>query len=87
LGKIRNIAQENFVFLDEIGVLLGIMRRIARSMKGERVYDIKPFFRGSRVTVVGAISQKKVIAMNTIGKSINGEELLKFVQEKLAPKL
>jgi len=56
-------------------------------MKGERVYDIKPFSRASMVTVVGAISQKKVTAMKTIGKSINGEELLKFVQEELAPKL
>jgi len=67
--------------LDELGVLLGIMRRIARSMKGERVYDIKPFSRESRVTVVGAISQKKVIAMKTLGKSMNGEDFLKLVQE------
>ena len=73
---------EKFVFLDEMGVLLGIMRQRARSMKGERVYDIKPFYRGSRVTVVGAISKKKVIAMKTIGKSMNGEEFLKFVQEE-----
>ncbi|MBD0299370.1 MAG: IS630 family transposase [Nitrososphaera sp.] len=85
--KIKNIAPENLVFLDEMGVLLGIMRGRARSMKGERVYDIKPFYRGSRVTVVGAISQKKVIRMKTMGKSINGEEFLKFVQEELAPKL
>jgi len=70
-----------------MGVLLGIMRQKARSMKGERVYDIKPFYRGSRVTVVGAISQKEVIAMNPIGKSMNREEFLKFVQEELAPKL
>ena len=70
-----------------MGVLLGIMRGRARSMKGERVYDIKPFYRGIRVTVVGAISQKKVIAMKTMGKSINGEDFLKFVQEELAPKL
>jgi len=81
LGKIRNLGPINFAYLEEISVLLGIIRRIARSMKGERVYDIKPFSRGSRVTVVGAISQKKVIAMNPIGKSMNGEELLKFVQE------
>jgi len=50
-----------------MGVLLGIMRQGARSMKGEIVYDIKPFYRGNRVTVVGAISQKKVIAIKTIG--------------------
>jgi putative transposase len=63
------------------------MRRIARSMKGEIVYDINPFYRGSRVTVIGAISQKKVIAMKTMGKSMNGEDFLKFVQEELAQKL
>ena len=70
-----------------MGVLIGIMRLIATSMKGERVYDIKPFSRGSRVTVGGAITQKKVIAMKTLGKSMNGEDFLKFVQEELAPKL
>jgi putative transposase len=57
---------ENLVFLDEMGILLGIMRRRARSRKGERVYDIKPFYRGSRVTVVGAISQKKVTGLKQI---------------------
>jgi putative transposase len=31
--------------------------------------------------VVGAISQKKVIAMKTIGKSMKGEDFKKFVQE------
>ncbi|HEY9302248.1 MAG TPA: IS630 family transposase, partial [Phormidium sp.] len=60
--------------MDEMGVLLAIMRQGSRSRKGERVYDIKPFYRGNRVTVVGAISQKKVIAMNPIGKSMNPEE-------------
>ena len=79
--RIKNVAPENLVFLDEMGVLLGIRRGRARSMKGETVYDIKPFYRGSRVTVVGAISQKKVIAMKIMGKSINGEEFLKFMQE------
>ena len=69
------------MFLDKMGVLLGIIRWRGRSMKGEIVYDIKPFYRVSRVTVVGAISQKKVIAMKTIGKSINGEDFLKSVQE------
>ncbi|MEG4801630.1 transposase [Microcoleus sp. ARI1-B5] len=63
------------------------MRSRARSKKGERSYDIKPFYRGSRVTVVGAISNKKVIAMNPMGKSMNGEDFKKFVQEELVPSL
>jgi putative transposase len=85
--KIRDVTPENLVFLDEMGVLLGMMRQIGRSRKGERVYDIKPFYRGSRVTVVGAISEKKVIAMKTMGTSMKGEDFKKFVQEELAPKL
>ncbi|WP_442922173.1 transposase [Microcoleus sp. B4-D4] len=63
-----------------MGVLLGIMRPRARSKKGERSYDIKPFYRESRVTVVGAISNKKVIALKTMEKSLNGEKFKKFVQ-------
>ena len=85
--KIRDVEPENLIFLDEMGVLLGIMRPRARSKKGERSYDIKPFYRGSRVTVVGAISKKNVIAMKTMEKSLNGEEFKKFVQEQLVPKL
>lgn len=85
--KIRDVEPENLIFLDEMGVLLGIMRSRARSKKGERSYDIKPFYRGSRVTVVGAISNKKVIAMKTLEKSMNGENFKKFVQEELVPSL
>ena len=85
--KIRDVEPENLIFLDEIGVWVGIMRPKARSKKGERSYDIKPFYRGSRVTVVGAISNKNVIAMKTREKSLNGEEFKKFVQEQLVPKL
>ncbi|HEY9301846.1 MAG TPA: transposase [Phormidium sp.] len=81
--KIREVEPKNLIFLDEMGVLLGIMRFIARSKKGERSYDIKPFYRGSRVTVIGAITNKKVSAMKTIKKSMNGEEFKKFVQEQL----
>ena len=70
-----------------MGVLLGIMRQAARNKKGERSYHIKPFYRGSRVTVVGAISNKKIIAMKTMEKSMKGEDFKKFVQEQLVTKL
>jgi hypothetical protein len=41
--KIREVEPENLIFLDEMGVLLGIMRPRARSKKGERSYDISHF--------------------------------------------
>lgn len=84
---IRDIAPENLVFLDEMGVLLGMMRERARSEKGERSYDVKPFYRGSRVTVMGAISQKSILAFKVIGKSMNGEEFKEFLTNDLSPQL
>ncbi|WP_342002261.1 hypothetical protein [Chlorogloeopsis sp. ULAP02] len=44
------------VFIDEMGVLLGLTRTHARSLYGQRAYDLKPFYRGAKVTVIGVIS-------------------------------
>ncbi|RCJ42734.1 hypothetical protein A6770_07600 [Nostoc minutum NIES-26] len=60
--KVRDIEPDNLVFLDETGVILGLARTHARSQSGTRVYELKPFYRGAKVTVIGAISIKKVVA-------------------------
>ena len=39
------------------------------------------------MTVVGAITQEKVIAFDIIGKSMKGEDFKKFVKEHLVPDL
>ncbi|MEJ1936854.1 transposase, partial [Nostoc sp. NIES-2111] len=70
-----------------MGVLLGLTRGMGRSKKGDRVYDVKPFYRGSRVTVVGAISNKSILSLKTLGPSMNGEDFKKFVEQELLPKL
>ena len=64
------------VFLDETGVLLGLMRHHARSEKGTRVYDLKPFYRGEKVTVIGAISISKVLAVMTLDKSMDSNAFM-----------
>ncbi|MBN3898536.1 MAG: transposase [Nostoc sp. NOS(2021)] len=68
----KNIDPENLVFIDEMGVLLGLTRTHARSPYGERVYDLKPFYRGAKVTVIGAISLKKVKDVMTMNASMDG---------------
>jgi hypothetical protein len=57
--KVKNIDQNNLVFLDEMGVLLGLKRTHARSRYGSRVYDLKPFYRGAKVTVLVNIKHFK----------------------------
>jgi hypothetical protein len=53
---VKNINPEHLVFLDAMGVLLGLTRTHVRGPHGSRTYDLKPFYRGAKVTVVGAIS-------------------------------
>lgn len=85
--SVRDVVADDLVFVDEMGVLLGLTRGMGRSKKGDRVYDVKPFYRGSRVTVVGAISNKSILSLKTLGPSMNGEDFKKFVEQELLPKL
>ena len=59
--KIKHIEPKNLVFLDETGILLGLSRTYARSQYGTRVYQKKAFYRGAKVTAIGAISMNKVL--------------------------
>ena len=69
--QVKQVDPENLIFIDEMGVLLGLTRTQARSLQGSRVYDFKPFYRGSKVTVIGAISLKQVLAPATLNGSMN----------------
>ena len=70
-----------------MGVLLGLMRTHARSLQGERAYDLKPFYRGKRITVIGAMTHDRCLGIKTLEKGMNGEDFRQFLQEELAPKL
>ena len=85
--KVKNIDADNLVFLDEMGVLLGLTRTHARSKYGSRAYDLKPFYRGAKVTVVGAISLTKVVGLMTLNGSMDGKAFEVFVEHFLVPNL
>ena len=70
---VKNLKTENLVFIDEMGVLLGLTRSHARSKRGTRVYDFKPYYRGAKISVIGAISLKKVLTVMTLNGSMNGD--------------
>jgi len=85
--RIKLIDPENLVFIDEMGVLLGLTRTHARSPKGQRVYDLKPFYRGKKVTVIGAVSIKQVLAVMTLDDSMDGKAFEVFIAKFLVPQL
>jgi transposase len=73
--------------LDETGVLLGLTRTHARSQKGTRAYSLNPFYRGSKITVIGAISIKKVVALMTMNGSMDSIAFDVFIEKCLVPQL
>lgn len=85
--RIKQIAPADLIFLDEMGVLLGLTRTHARSLKGNRVSDLKPFYRGQKVTVIGAVSLSQVLAVMTLDDSMDGKAFEVFIAQFLVPQL
>ena len=85
--KVRNIDPKNLVFLDETGVLLGLSRTHARSQMGTRAYELRPFYRGAKVTAIGAISIKKIVALMTMNDSMDSKAFAIFIEKFLLPQL
>jgi transposase len=85
--QVTGIDLKDLVFLDEMGVLLGLMRTHARAAPGERAYDFKPFYRGSKVSVIGAISVSKVLAVMTIDDWMDAAAFKVYVSKCLVPQL
>ena len=84
--KVKDIEPQNLVFLDETGVLLGKTRTHA-SNEALLAYAVKPFYRGKRVTVIGAISFKRVVALMTLDNSMDSQAFEVFIAQCLVPQL
>jgi hypothetical protein len=51
------------------------------------VCDLKPFNRGAKITAIGAISIKNVVALMTINDSMDGKAFEVFIEKFLVPEL
>lgn len=75
------------VFLDETGIIVGPGRTHARIQGGTRIHDLKPFYRGAKVTAIKAISMDKVVALMAMNEVLNGQGFGVFIEYFLCPKL
>lgn len=64
-----------------------MLRALARSMKGKRAHSHRDFYKGKKITVIGAIKAGKVIATQMIEGSMKGEAFCEYVKHHLIPKL
>ena len=73
--------------MDETGIILGLTRTHARSQPGRRVTELKPFYRGAKVTAIGAISINNFLALMTMNASMDGSAFALFIEKFLCPQL
>jgi transposase len=75
------------VFVDESGVTPQMTRHYGRAPAGQRVEEATPQSHWRTLTVLGAITQKGVVASMTIESPTDGDVFLVFVEQVLGPKL
>ncbi|MGF1480071.1 MAG: IS630 family transposase [Cyanophyceae cyanobacterium] len=85
--QVKEVELKDLVFLDEMGILLGLTRSHARAKPGERAYDYKPFYRGSKVSVIGAVTVSRVLAVMTLDDSMDAAAFKVYVSKCLVPQL
>jgi transposase len=58
-----------------------------RSKKGTRAYGERPGGHRRNVSVIGAIRSEGTVALETLEGSVNGSIFVKFIKDKLIPRL
>jgi transposase len=85
--KIRTIAPQRLIFLDESGVTTSMTRFYARSFAGQRVHEATPGGHWKIMTILGAMSLRGMIATMTIEAATDAEIFLAYVEQVLCPAL
>jgi len=85
--RMRDIAPENLVFMDEAGVNLAMIRLYARALKGERAVGERPLQRGQNVSLANALSLRGPIAPLTIFGAMDGLTFEAYIIRRVAPNL
>lgn len=83
----KDVPPENLVYLDEMGVHLGMTPARGRAPVGERALCYVPGNRGSNISVIAAVRQGGVLAWYPQDGAIDGERFLAFLRERLVPVL
>jgi transposase len=87
LEKLRTIAPEKLMFLDESGVTTQMTRAWGRAPKGERIAEATPQGHWKVLTTLGAMSARGMEAVMTIEAATDGEVFRAYVEQVLCPKL
>jgi transposase len=87
VDRLRSVAPEQLIFLDESGVSTQMTRRYARAPRGIRVHETTPEGNWKILTILGAMSIQGIIAAMTIEAATDAEIFLAYLDHVLCPAL
>jgi transposase len=87
IAKIRTVAPERLIFLDESGVTTSMTRLYARSLGGQRIHESTPGGHWKIMTILGAMSLRGMVATMTVEAATDTEVFLAYVEHVLCPAL
>ena len=83
----ESIAPKNLIFMDELNSHLGMSTEYARAEGWSRAVIPKPFNKGEKFSIIGAIALTTIVAMMYIASAVNTIIFKKFSNKFLIPKL
>ncbi len=81
------IGPERLVFVDESGITTRMTRTYARAPRGKRAYGAVPFGSWQRLTILGALSTRGVVAAMSIEAATSTPVCLAYLEQVLVPEL
>jgi DDE superfamily endonuclease len=84
---VGGVAPERLVFLDECGVLTGMVRLHGRSPRGERARGTVPCGRWTRLSVLGALGREGMLAAMSVEAATSGAVFHAYLERVLLPEL
>ncbi|WP_420240017.1 IS630 family transposase [Telmatobacter bradus] len=78
---------ERLIFLDESGVTTSMTRLYTRASGGGRICEGTPDSRWKMLTILGALSNRGMIAAMTIEEATDGDIFLAYLDHCLCPQL
>lgn len=87
VAKIRTVAPERLIFLDESGVTTSMTRLYGRALGGRRIHESTPGGHWKIMTILGAMSLRGMIATMTIEEATDADIFMAYLDQVLCPAL
>lgn len=87
IDSVESIDPSKLIFIDESGAHLGMSSDYARVEGGQRAFMPKPFNKGEKFSIIGAIALTGIVAMLYTASAVNTTIFKEFLEQLLVPKL